>query len=390
MEEIKSVNPKMLIWARETIGLSKADVSSRFGVTTTIQTITEWEHGDKAPSYAQLKQLARSIYKRPLATFFFPEPPLLKESEANFRHLGIEQVVDLEPDTRIAVREALIYRFNLNDLLEKEIGSRPNTLVRPISFDFNSAEEVAGLVRREIGLTSELQSLWRSTKEAFSQVRELLREKGFYVFLRPFKQESISGLSLYDSQYPVILLNNTRMPNSRKLFTLFHELGHMILGNNGIFFRVTDYIDSLPSEGKRIEHICNAFAAAVLVQLSELSASFRNYNGGLRDYLTHSSQIFKASREVILRRLYNATLISRSDFDTEINILWRSYGTYKDPKTKGGNAYHNWYHYKGGGYIELVMNAYNRGRITRSDAADFLGVKRGSLSKYEDYYYSRH
>jgi len=62
-----TVEPKVLIWARESMGMDIQKVARR--LNTSVDTVTKWELGEKKPTLRILKELAR-FYKRPLAVFF--------------------------------------------------------------------------------------------------------------------------------------------------------------------------------------------------------------------------------------------------------------------------------------------------------------------------------
>lgn len=62
-----SVEPKVLIWARKSIGSNTGEVAKRLKVSE--NTIVGWESGQKKPTLLQLEKLAKTIYKRPLAAF---------------------------------------------------------------------------------------------------------------------------------------------------------------------------------------------------------------------------------------------------------------------------------------------------------------------------------
>lgn len=65
--------------------------------------------------------------------------------------------------------------------------------------------------------------------------RDELYKVGIYVFKDSFKDDSVSGLCLFDERFPVILLNN-KMTFPRQLFTLFHEVYHIFINSNDIDF----------------------------------------------------------------------------------------------------------------------------------------------------------
>ena len=83
------VNKDILVWAREELNLSQEVVANKMG--RKIEEIQAWENGTDFPTYVQLEKLSYTVYKKPLAIFFFPEPPKnIKPKEQNFRTLNNE------------------------------------------------------------------------------------------------------------------------------------------------------------------------------------------------------------------------------------------------------------------------------------------------------------
>jgi len=68
------VKPKLLVWARESVGLSLTGAAER--TKFDVETLRAWESDDldTTPSIAQLRKLGEA-YKRPIAVFFLSEPP---------------------------------------------------------------------------------------------------------------------------------------------------------------------------------------------------------------------------------------------------------------------------------------------------------------------------
>lgn len=103
-EQVAGLSGKVLQWARERAGLSIDDVALTLRKDATV--IEGWERGIGAPTYSQLERIAYSLYKRPLALFFFPEPPEERDPKRFFRTLPAFELQNLSPDTLYAVREA--------------------------------------------------------------------------------------------------------------------------------------------------------------------------------------------------------------------------------------------------------------------------------------------
>ena len=71
-EHINGINPDILKRARERSGYTVEAIATALNKDVSI--INNWESGERALTYVQLETLADK-YKRPIAIFFFPEPP---------------------------------------------------------------------------------------------------------------------------------------------------------------------------------------------------------------------------------------------------------------------------------------------------------------------------
>ena len=67
------VKPTLLEWARERSGFSLGEASAKMKIDAAL--LRAWEDGTDRPSIAQVRKLGE-IYRRPLAVFFLPQPPL--------------------------------------------------------------------------------------------------------------------------------------------------------------------------------------------------------------------------------------------------------------------------------------------------------------------------
>ena len=102
-EYIQGINPTIIKWARERSGYTLQEVAK--SLNRAVATISKWESGAAAPTYVQLEKLADK-YKRPIATFFFPEPPHETDfvGQLALRSSEIEQ---LDPSIRISVASGI-------------------------------------------------------------------------------------------------------------------------------------------------------------------------------------------------------------------------------------------------------------------------------------------
>src|SRR5688572_992289 len=112
-ERATAVSARVLRWARERAGFSIDDVAEL--TRRSAEELEAWEAGLQHPTFRQLERLG-TIYKRPVAVFFFPEPPREPEIRSEFRTLPAPELEKLAPDTRFAIREARAYQPSLREL----------------------------------------------------------------------------------------------------------------------------------------------------------------------------------------------------------------------------------------------------------------------------------
>jgi Zn-dependent peptidase ImmA (M78 family) len=81
-----------------------------------------------------------------------------------------------------------------------------------------------------------------------------------------------------DENLPVVYLNNSTT-KTRQIFSLLHELAHLLIGINGLSKFDTSYIDRLPQVEKKIERFCNAIAAEVLDSCADFLQQVKSVSG---------------------------------------------------------------------------------------------------------------
>jgi transcriptional regulator with XRE-family HTH domain len=65
------VEPAVLRWARETIGLSEVAAARKLGLP--VDRVAQWESGEAQPTIVQLRKAA-DVYNRALGVFFLTAP----------------------------------------------------------------------------------------------------------------------------------------------------------------------------------------------------------------------------------------------------------------------------------------------------------------------------
>ncbi len=245
--------------------------------------------------------------------------------------------------------------------------------------------ELASRVRDIIGIPLDTQRNWKNSDEAMKQWRSALEGMGIWVFKDAFKNKNYSGFCLDDQHFPVIYINSSTR-KQRQIFTLFHELAHLILGKGGVSFW-DNMENTFVGKYKSEEKFCNAFAGEFLVPDSSLSISGKPDEIEIEKY----AEQYKVSREVILRKYLDKNLINQKFYNEKVH-LWKiqweeKQGKQKQhTKKKGGPTYYlTKKSHLGNKYLDLVFSEYYKQRINQYQLSDYLGVKIKSLATLEGY-----
>ena len=357
---VSGMNPEVLKWARERAGYSVADVAH--ALKKDIDVIESWESGADAPTYGQLEKLAYQLYKRPIALFFFPAPPEEPDPKQSFRTLPEFELQNLASDTRFAIRQAEAMQLALNELND---GANPaqKKIFREVQIDINSdIVSAVARVRDYLGLKLEEQSHWKDSDDALKKWRSAVEETGVFVFKRSFHQRDISGFCLLDVEFPVIYINNSAA-KTRQIFTLFHELAHILLHSNGITKRDFRYIDALTGYEKQIEVFCNRFAGEFIVPSSDFEQWIK---GDARndEYISKLANTYKVSREAILRKFLDRKLVDQNYYEAKAKQWADEYENARKSAAGGGDYYATQAIYLGDRFLNLAFARYYQGRCT--------------------------
>jgi Zn-dependent peptidase ImmA (M78 family) len=378
-EPITGIQVALLQWAREAQGFSIEEVATR--LKRDPAEIAAWEAGESSPTYVQLETLAYKIYKRPLALFFLPQPPPEADPETEFRTLPDFDLEDLSSDTRYQIRFAHSLQLSLKELNE---GRNPaeRMIFRDIALDIGrDVREQAHRIREYLGISLETQTTWRSSETALKAWRNAVEEAGVFVFKHAFKEKGISGFSLLDEEFPIIYLNNSTS-KTRQVFSLFHELAHLLFHVNGISKFDTTYIARLPPPERQIEQFCNALAAELLMPSADFDTQLRAVARIDERAVERLAARYSVSREVVFRRLRDKGLVTQAQYE-EKAAEWAAQAEQREGS--GGNYYATQAAYLGEGYLKLVFGRHYQGQLSLEQVADYLGVKTKSVAGLEEF-----
>lgn len=372
-----NVNASVMKWARESTGIDLEEVATRFNLSP--NTIKQWEEGTKKPTLTTLEKLAR-YYKRPLAAFFLPDPPQEPSLPTDFRALPGEDRPPLSRKTRLAIRRARRIQSLATELIEIE-GGEPVASIGSISLD-DDPEIVAARERSKLPISVDDQFSFRGLYEAFDTWRDSLESLSIVVYQTPIPLEEARGFSLLNHKLPIIVVSISDAIAAR-IFTLFHEYAHLLMGLSGIC--IPSQASHEDASFQETERFCNHFAGAFLVPRHSLEhdrcAQLINRESYVGDAsLAELARRFKVSNQVILRRLLLCNLISRNEYRRKLTELLserrrkKGFGLAPPKRCVLEN---------GRFFSSLVLDATERQLITYSDLADYLSINLKHLGDVE-------
>lgn len=381
-EELASVSPKVLAWARTSLGLNTSDVATEIGKDVGI--VESWERGDAAPTYSQLEKLAYTIYKRPLALFFLEEPPEEPDTETEFRSFLSFDANRLEKDTHLAIRDAKAKQLYLSEFSDSSANRETLQWLGQSLQAGANLRQLAIELRDRINVSeNKIQSAAKSD-DALAIWREAIEDLGIYVFKRAFKQNSLSGFCLSHQRYPLIVLNN-KTSFTRQTFTLIHELAHLALNVSGICAVDTTYVERLNRADRTTEQTCDRFAAEVLVPTESFLSLFSSPVD--RQKLEATAKRFRVSPAVIARKAFDTKFIDREQLSALMEIYfpdnWREYKK-ADDEEGSGNYYNTQLQYLSRRYVGEAFRKYASGALPAPTLADYLGIKVASIGTLEN------
>lgn len=353
------VNPDVLKWARHESGRTINDVAARLKKDASV--VQEWESTGAQIPLTKLEGMAK-CYKRQLAALFLPEPPQVVKRPKDRRQTGNQP---LGHTSMLAIRRTSRYLAIAREL---ENHQSRYTWLNNIEVTLSKVEESANRFRE---LVENFLPDERLIGRDFRYWRDFLQYRlGIYVFNLPIATEDgLDGFSYIEEGIPYGITVNSKTTLTRRLFTLFHEVGHILHKQSGL---CKTGLDS--NQQNTIEVWCNRFAAEFLMPASQMSR-IDSY-----DDLSAKSGSLKVSREAYLYRLKGLGMIGSQDLNDYLNKVkdfWakeqeernKNKKEMKIPPEKLSRGR------RGGLFFDLVIEAYSDNRLTASEASDILQIK---------------
>lgn len=254
-----------MTWARRAFSLSIDDAAVSLGISG--EELALLESGE-LPVPGDVFRGMQELYRQPESVLLLPSPPPDREIE-DFRIVGNTSPA-LTEELKLRIRDAHRIQAIVSELLDIEPDLFPHLRLPRADErgDAASAESVAEEFRQLIGIPISGQIALKDPAAALRMWRDGLQSNGFVVLQMRLMWGVLRGFSLpNDRMVPTVCISSTDAPAGR-LFTLLHEVGHLVLRRNGI-------CNVGPITGRtKVEAWTNRFSAAVLMPPEEFKTQW--------------------------------------------------------------------------------------------------------------------
>lgn len=292
---VENINKDILRQCREQIGLSLSEVKKN------IAKIAEIEQGEHKPTFNQLNTLA-GLYNVPRWVFIsdrLPEEYQFDKTIPAFRQLA-ESNADVFSDNKVRTLTAKVESFRrLIIELHEDMGEPVPAFNPPQINDNTTPDRAAHIVREWLNPSNEHNN--------FADWKKELEQKGIFVFMTDkFKGWShvdrtlFRGLTIYHNSLPIIIINDSDA-NKAQLFSLFHELGHLL--------RKESTVDDWEEPVHTIERWCDELAGNVLMPAEQFLTVAENVGTDDLKAVKRIAKVFQVSPYACLVRLKQLELI---------------------------------------------------------------------------------
>ncbi|MDP9806618.1 Zn-dependent peptidase ImmA (M78 family) [Trueperella bonasi] len=364
------VAPELLMWAVDRAGWDEFEIAKKE------PRLHEWVGGQKKPTLKQLQKFSHSTHT-PFGLLFLPEPPEEEIPIPDMRTIGNVAVgrpsADLLDTIHLCQERQDWYRWYARDNDFEPVGFIGSAALT------DRPEKVALEIREILEFDKEKRKMFYRWEDSLSYLLHAIEGLGVMVMIngivgsntnRKLDPNEFRGFALADPLAPLIFVNGADT-KSAQIFTLTHELAHLWLGHSALSDMQLANRD-VPDE----ELWCNYVAAEVLVPLREFEVAYRGETTVAE--LERLAKEFKVSTLVILRRIYDASLLSWNDYRKQyIEERERVLELYVgNESTGGGNFYNSQMRRLGRRFGRAVVSSVYEGSTSFREGYQLLGTRK--------------
>ena len=369
------INPAMLRWARDRVGLDVNEAAAAAGVKP--DQLLQWEQGDAQPTFRQAQVIAQALHA-PFGFLFLAEAPAEDPLLPDLRTVAGAPAGRPSVDLTETVRHAVQRQAWFIEYLQEQ-GAAPLPFVGRFTAAA-SPVQVARDIRQVLGV--DVEQGQRPWDVYYRQLIEAAERGGVLVMRsgivgnnthRKLDVGEFRGFAISHPLAPVVFINSSDAPSAR-LFTLLHELAHIWLGSSGIS-------NVAPGNTRREEIACNAVAGEFLVPSDLFMQLWATASQDLATRIAELAQRFHVSRFVVVRRALDLGLVDR---DTYTAFYRAELEAFQTAGGGGGSFYRNAGAKNSARFSRAVIAEAFSGRLLLRDAGRLLGVQPSKIRDFAE------
>ncbi|WP_323736363.1 XRE family transcriptional regulator [Methanosphaera sp. ISO3-F5] len=372
MSQSITVNPKWIIWSRKSLNYTLKSASKKLKITE--YTLAQWESTGEL-TYKNMNKLAKLYDVSPLLFLNNTPPPEIEQYIKDYRTMNDKRILS-SPEILKEIKHAKRKRMLLLDIADN--------LNKDLTFKYY--QEKAPNKTTIISTIKESLDI-NAVKLNEYTIDDWIREfESLNILIFKFyniKPEDINGYAFNNKKLPIIGINN-RNSNKEKIFSLFNEYAHLLIGKDGIS---GDY------NREKEEELCNSIASEILlpakeikkINISNINSVIRiistRYNVGMENILYRLNKLNYLTdeelEEQLLKRVYNKETENKTEKEPEEKEepkkdKPKKKRNYKQQRLKtmaSKNLNQN-----GHLFVELLLEAYDEELINDLDLSNELGI----------------
>lgn len=367
------INPNIVSWAIQRSGLTVSDISKKLSIEE--ERLVEIEQGKASIAFGKAKQFA-NITNIPFGFLFLNEVP--KEDNLALPDLRTIDSKELSEPSQ-ALKE--IVRLN-QERVEwyksylHEQGIDENTYVGSLSEA--SINEMVSFLNEKLSIDKAIdaQSYYRQLVKSIEDLGVMvIQDSNLGHHSKPLNVEEFRGFAIADAVAPLIFINTADSLNAQ-LFTLIHELAHILKGESGVS-------DNSVSSINPTEQFCNSVAGEFLVPEQPFIKQWHGLNKNNLDIVFDTlAKSFRVSRHVIARRALTLNYIDKQQYEDYIHKIRKEHLANKK-KSGGGPSYYVVKNSKLSSQLsQAVLSQSLSGKMLYRDAGNILGIKPSNIEKF--------
>jgi Zn-dependent peptidase ImmA (M78 family)/DNA-binding XRE family transcriptional regulator len=362
---MKDVIAGNLVRYRKALRLSQDRLAEMAGVTR--QSINNYEKSKTLPDSKTLSDLAHVL------------------------GVGLDDLLRPEGDNQLQFRfrardsfgKSLQFAAQVRKLLETYTQLEQIVGLHPYAPESTPCDRVQGNEKYIQEIATQFRRRLNLGEAPIANLFEAVEEIGLKVLRHPVQDDSFSGLGACSTNSGAFILINSNHTIERQIFTLAHEIGHLIFHRGEYQDDRGQHQDTLKVQGTKEEEdgrerVADYFAGYLLVPQSEFEQAYRRFNKDVIKLKTY----FRVSYQAILKRLADMKLI---DYGKELIKIRTNYKKHYEASLKNSMELEpklNKEEFPENlRFTNLVWQALEAEEITETTAAELLNIQLNEFGK---------